>query len=111
MHKQTDRQTDRQTNRHYKNNGHLAVNQKVQDSEATCRLMVLVSVCRGATGHRALAAVLGGLWRLAEVRSGPRSDRVTSLVAVDDLPVETGWFWCEHVHQQAAWWSSAECSS
>ena len=65
--------------------------------------MVLVSVCRGAAGHRALAAVLGGLGRLAEVRRGPRSDRVTSLVAVDDLPVETAWFWCEHVHQHAAW--------
>jgi len=26
--KQTNRQTNKQTNRHYKNNGHLAVNQK-----------------------------------------------------------------------------------
>jgi len=28
--KQTDRQTDRQTNRHYENNGHLAMNQKLE---------------------------------------------------------------------------------
>jgi len=26
---QTNKQTDRQTNRHYENNGHLAVNQKI----------------------------------------------------------------------------------
>ena len=28
--KQTDRQTNKQTNRHYENNGHLAVNQKLK---------------------------------------------------------------------------------
>jgi len=28
---QTNRQTDRQTNRHYENNGHLAVNQKLDN--------------------------------------------------------------------------------
>jgi len=27
LHKQTNKQTNRQTDRHYKNNGHLAVNQ------------------------------------------------------------------------------------
>jgi len=30
--KQTNKQTDKQTNRHYENNGHLAVNQKLETS-------------------------------------------------------------------------------
>jgi len=36
--KQTERQTDRQTNRHYENNGHLAMNQKTDESVLSSHL-------------------------------------------------------------------------
>jgi len=34
---QTNRQTERQTNRHYENNGHLAVNQKLYNTKVTTK--------------------------------------------------------------------------